>query len=155
MASPKFIDPSKKVNMPAVGPASRGVGKATPLPKVTKKGIPSGTNMSRMSADDKTRQTSAFKSAIGYLGTVAREVRDVPTAVGTGLVAAFDRSQGGQPNSSYKQKIVDNDTRADWNTRRQIKEAVKSIAGKKGTRSDQIQGGNYVNNTPKKKVVKK
>ena len=122
--------------------ASRKVGGSRPIP-------------SRTSADDKSNQTSAFKSAMGYLGGIAREVRDIPTAVGTGVVAAFDRSQGGKPGSDYLQKIVDNDTRADWNTRRQVKEAIKSIAGKKGTRSDQIQGGNYVNNTPKKKVVKK
>ena len=109
---------------------------------------------SRTSADDKSNQTSAFKSAMGYLGTVAREVRDIPTAVGTGLVASFDRTQGGKPGSAYVQKIVDNDTRADWNTRRQVKEAINSLTGKKGTRSDQIQGGNYVNNTPKKKVAK-
>jgi len=106
----------------------------------------------RMNADDKSRQNPSFKSAMGYLGAVAREVRDIPTAVGTNLVSSFDRTQGGQPNSAYKQKIVDNDTRAGWNTRRQVKEAIQSLTGKKGTRSDQIQGGNYVNNTPKKKT---
>lgn len=111
-------------------------------------------NRSRTSADDKSNQTSAFKSAMGYLGTVGREFRDVPTAIVTGVVAEFDRLQGGKPGSDYLQKIVDNDTRAGWNTRRQVKEAVKSLAGKKGTRSDQIQGGNYINNTPKKKTAK-
>jgi hypothetical protein len=109
---------------------------------------------SRTSADDKSNQTSAFKSAMGYLGTVAREVRDVPTAIGTGLVASFDRGQRGKPGSDYLQKIVDNDTRAGWNTKRQVKEAVNAITGTKGTRSDQIQGGNYINNTPKKKTGK-
>jgi hypothetical protein len=112
-------------------------------------------NKPRTNADDKSRQTPSFKSAMGYLGSVAREVRDIPTAVGTGIVASFDRTQGGKPGSDYLQKIVDNDTRADWNTRRQVKEAINSLTGKKGTRSDQIQGGNYVNKTPKKKVVKK
>ena len=111
-------------------------------------------NKPRTNADDKSRQTPSFKSAMGYLGSVAREVRDIPTAIGTGIVASFDRTQGGKPGSSYLQKIVDNDTRADWNTRRQVKEAINSLAGKKGTRSDQIQGGNYINNTPKKKTAK-
>ena len=153
MATPKYNDPSKKKNMPTT---ERGVGKATPLPKVTKKGLPSGTNMSRTVASDKSRQNPNFLSSVaGRIGLVAREIRDIPTAVGTGIVASFDRSQGGKPGSDYLQKIVDNDTRADWNTKRQVKEAIQSVTGKKGTRSDQIQGGNYVNNTPKKKVVKK
>ena len=122
--------------------AKRKVGVPKPIP-------------SRTSADDKSRQTSGFRSAMGYLGSVAREVRDIPTAIGTGIVASFDRGEGGKPGSDYLQKIVDNDTRAGWNTRRQVKEAIQSVTGKKGTRSDQIQGGNYINKTPKKKVVKK
>jgi hypothetical protein len=152
MATPKY--PGKITNMP-LPKGGRGLGKATPMPLPNKRGITGGTNMSRMSADDKSRQTPAFKSAMGYLGGIAREVRDIPTAVTTGLVAAFDKTQGGPPNSAYKQKIVDNATRAGWNTRRQVKEAVQSISGKKGTRSDEIQNGDYVNNTPKRKVGKK
>jgi hypothetical protein len=112
-------------------------------------------NKSRFKADDKSRQNQNFLSSVaGRIGVVAREVRDIPTAMGTGLVASFDRNQGGPPGSQYLQTITDNATRADWNTRRQVKEAVKSIAGKKGTRSDQIQKGKYVNKTPKKKVTK-
>jgi hypothetical protein len=111
---------------------------------------------SRFKADDKSRQNPNFLSSIaGYGKNVVRESRDVVTAIGTGLVASLDKQQGGPPGSQYLQTITDNATRADWNTRRQVKEAVKSITGKKGTRSDQIQNGKYVNKTPKKKVVKK
>ena len=125
----------------------RNASKAVSIPKVS--------DMSRSVANDKSRQNKNFLSSVaGRIGVVAREVRDIPTAMGTGLVASFDRNQGGPPGSKYLQTITDNATRADWNTRRQVKEAVKSIAGKKGTRSDQIQKGKYVNKTPKKKVTK-
>lgn len=73
MATPKYNDPSKKKNMPTT---SRGVGKATPMPKVTKKGISGGTNMSRMSADDKSRQNLVFKSVSGYGKNLFKEVKD-------------------------------------------------------------------------------
>jgi hypothetical protein len=86
-----------------------------------------------------------------YFGNVGRELRDVPTALATGFVAMFERKQGAQPGSKRLQELVDNDTRAGWNARRQYKEAINSITGKRGTRSDQIQGGKYVNKTPKKK----
>jgi hypothetical protein len=126
----------------------KNLPKVKPVPAVSK-------NMAssfRSSGDDKSRQNKNFLSSVaGRIGVVAREVRDIPTAMGTGLVASFDRNQGGPPGSKYLQTITDNATRADWNTRRQVKEAVKSIAGKKGTRSDQIQKGKYVNKTPKKK----
>jgi hypothetical protein len=129
----------------------KNLPKVKPVPAVSK-------NMAssfRSSGDDKSRQNKNFLSSVaGRIGVVAREVRDIPTAMGTGLVASFDRNQGGPPGSQYLQTITDNATRADWNTRRQVKEAVKSIAGKKGTRSDQIQKGKYVNKTPKKKVTK-
>jgi hypothetical protein len=129
----------------------KNLPKVKPVPAVSK-------NMAssfRSSGDDKSRQNKNFLSSVaGRIGLVAREFRDIPTAVGTGLVASIDRNQGGKPGSEYLQKIVDNDTRADWNTRRQVKEAVKSITGKKGTRSDQIVGGKYINKTPKKKVTR-
>lgn len=80
MATPKYNDPSKKKNMPAT---TRGVGKATPMPKVTKKGLPSGSNMSRMSADDKSRQALSFRSAAGYGKNVVKEWKDWRTAQGT------------------------------------------------------------------------
>jgi len=106
---------------------------------------------SRNSADDKSNQTNAFRSAMGYVKNVAREFRDVPTAVATGIQTGFDRGRGAQPGSKRLQTLVDNDTRANWNARKQYKEALQSLAGKKGTRSDQVKGIKYINKTPKKK----
>jgi len=110
-------------------------------------------NTSRFKADDKSRQNPNFLSSIaGRVGIVAREVRDVPTAVATGLKANFQRGQGAQPGSSQLQTLVDNDTRARWNLKRQVKEVGAAITqGKKGTRSDELKGGKYINKTPKKK----
>jgi hypothetical protein len=106
---------------------------------------------SRTSADDKSKQTNAFKSAVGYAKTVAREFRDVPTGIATGTVTFIERKMGAKPGSKRLQELVDNDTRANWNARKQYKEALQSFAGKKGTRSDQVQNGKYINKTPKKK----
>ena len=105
----------------------------------------------RTSADDKSNQTSPFKSAVGYAKTIAREFRDVPTALATGTKTRIDRTLGAQPGSKALQTLVDNDTRANWNARKQYKEALQSLAGKKGTRSDQVKNGKYINKTPKKK----
>lgn len=73
MATPKYNDPGKKKNMPTTG---RGVGKATPMPKVTKKGLPKGTNMSRMAADDKSRQNPVFRSVAGYGKNLFKEAKE-------------------------------------------------------------------------------
>lgn len=105
----------------------------------------------RTSADDKSKQTNAFRSAVGYVKNVAREFRDVPTGFATGVKTAIDRQGGAKPGSKALQTLVDNDTRAGWNARKQYKEALQSLAGKKGTRSDEVHGGKYVNKTPKKK----
>ena len=109
------------------------------------------SNAPRTSADDKSRQTSPFKSALGYLSTIGREARDVPTAVATGTVTFIERKMGAQPGSKRLQELVDNDTRAGWNARKQYKEAFQSFTGQKGTRSDEVQNGKYINKTPKKK----
>jgi hypothetical protein len=109
------------------------------------------SNAPRTSADDKSRQTSPFKSALGYLSIVGRELRDVPTGFATGVIASFERKGGAQPGSKRLQELVDNDTRANWNARKQYKEAFQSFTGQKGTRSDEIQNGKYINKTPKKK----
>jgi hypothetical protein len=79
----------------------------------------------------------------GYVGNIAREARDIPTAIGTGLAARMDRENAGPANL---QKTVDNDTRAGWNTRAQVKDVFQAIGGNiaDGTRSDQITSkGNY------------
>ena len=107
----------------------------------------------RSSGDDKSRQNPSFLSSVaGRIGMVAREIRDVPTAIATDQKAGFQRGQGAQPGSKQLQTLVDNDTRARWNLKKQVKEVKTAITqGKKGTRSDQVKGGKYINKTPKKK----
>jgi hypothetical protein len=89
------------------------------------------------------RAGNAARSVGNYIGNVAREVRDVPTAIGTGLWSSFDQ-QNSRPG--YNQKQIDNSTRADWNTRAQVKDVFQAIGGKTGqSRSDQYdKKGNYV-----------
>lgn len=101
MATPKYNDPSKKKNMPTT---SRGVGKATPMPKVTKKGIPSGTNMSRMSADDKTRQNPVFKSITGYGKNLFKEAKDF----GRAYTAASDAVNAVGPGTDARANRLSN-----------------------------------------------
>jgi hypothetical protein len=110
-------------------------------------------NKPRSKADDKSRQTPSFLSSVaGRIGMVAREIRDVPTAIATDQKAAFQRGQGAQPRSKELQTLVDNNTRAGWNLKKQLKEVKTAVTqGKKGTRSDLIKGTTYINKTPKKK----
>jgi len=110
-------------------------------------------NMSRSRADDKSRQNPNFLSSIaGRIGTIAREARDVNTAFFTDQKASFQLRQGAQPGSKQLQNLVDNNTRANWNLKRQVKEVGTAITkGKKGTRSDELKKGTYINKTPKKK----
>ena len=107
----------------------------------------------RSSADDKSRQNPSFLSSVaGRIGIVAREIRDVPTAFMTDQKAGFQRGQDAQPGSKQLQTLVDNNTRARWNLKKQVKEVGTAITqGKKGTRSDQIKNTKYINKTPKKK----
>jgi hypothetical protein len=149
----KSFNKLPKTNMP-VTPKTSKFGK-TPMPPATTKGLPrSGrVNMNRMSADDKSRQNPSFLSSVaGRIGIVAREIRDVPTAFMTDQKAGFQRGQGAQPGSKQLQTLVDNNTRARWNLKKQVKEVGTAITqGKKGTRSDQIKNTKYINKTPKKK----
>ena len=95
---------------------------------------------------------NAAKKVGNYVGNIAREARDVPTAIGTGLWSSFERQNSGPANL---QKNVDNSVRAGWNTRRQVKDVFQAIGGDTGgTRSDQYNAkGNYVKgvNITKKK----
>ena len=89
------------------------------------------------------RAFNAARSVGNYIGNVAREVRDVPTAIGTGMWSSFDQ-QNSRPG--YNQKQIDNSTRAGWNTRAQVKDVFQAIGGRTdGKRSDQYdKQGNYV-----------
>lgn len=89
---------------------------------------------------------NAIKKAGNYVGNIAREARDIPTAIGTGLWSSFDRQNSGPAN---RQVTVDNSTKAGWNTRRQVKDVFQAIGGDTGgTRSDQYNAkGKYVSGT--------
>ena len=94
-----------------------------------------------MSAEN--RAFNPIRSVGNYIGNIAREVRDVPTAIGTGLWSSFD-SENSRPGSNQTQ--VDNSTKAGWNTRAQVKDVFQAIGGKTGqSRSDQYsKSGKYV-----------
>jgi hypothetical protein len=99
------------------------------------------------------RAGNVARSVGGYISNIAREVRDVPTAIGTGAWSSFE-FENSRPG--YRQKEADNSTRAGWNTRRQVKDVFQAIGGDTGgTRSDQYNAkGNYVSGvslTKKKK----
>ena len=95
------------------------------------------------------RASNAARSVGGYISNLAREARDVPTAIGTGLWSSFDRQNAGPGNL---QKTVDNSTRAGWNTRAQVKDVFQAIGGQSGNRSDQYNSkGNYVSGSKLKK----
>jgi hypothetical protein len=93
---------------------------------------------------------TAVKKVGNYVGNVAREARDVPTAIGTGLWSSFDR-QNSRPG--FNQTQVDNSTKAGWNTRAQVKDVFQAIGGQTGqSRSDQYNAkGNYVSGSKLKK----
>lgn len=85
---------------------------------------------------------NAVKSAGNYIGNIAREARDVPTAIGTGMWSSFDR-QNSRPG--YNQTQINNSNMASKNTTNQIGQVFKAIGGKTGqSRSDQYDNkGNY------------
>lgn len=95
------------------------------------------------------RAGNAARSVGGYISNLAREARDVPTAIGTGLWSSFER-QNSRPG--FNQTEVDNSTKAGWNTRAQVKDVFQAIGGQKGNRSDQYNAkGNYVSGSKLKK----
>jgi hypothetical protein len=89
---------------------------------------------------------NAVKRVGNYVGNIAREARDVPTAIGTGMWSSFDR-QNSRPG--YNQTQVNNSISAGRNTNSQIKDVFQAIGGQTGQpRSDQYDNkGNYVSGT--------
>jgi type II secretory pathway pseudopilin PulG len=81
------------------------------------------------------RAGNAARSVGNYISNVAREYRDVPTAIGTSI-----NSYGmGNPESGFAKNNLIN----------QVKEAGKSLVGKKGKGSDILgypSSGNRKNN---------
>jgi len=74
--------------------------------------------------------------------TVVREVRDIPTALGTSIGAAMDYQQRG-PKNATTAKANANSSSNNWD--KQLAEAAKAILkGKSGTRSDKFNSkGKY------------
>jgi hypothetical protein len=74
-----------------------------------------------------------IKRVVKRVKTVAREVRDIPTAIGTSLVTQQDY-KGGNPKD--KAALTRNANQASKNLDKQIAEAARAIlTGKSGTSS--------------------
>ena len=67
--------------------------------------------------------------------TIAREVRDIPTAIGTSMWSQLDAKNYGPANEA---EVMKNANRASKNQDRQVVEAINAIIkGRSGTSSDQ------------------
>ena len=79
-----------------------------------------------------------IKKVVKRVKTVAREVRDVPTAWATTVSAQQDYRQG---NPADRPKMTQNINQANKNWDKQIGEVAKAILkGKPGTSSDVMKG---------------
>ena len=85
---------------------------------------------------------SPVKKVIKRVKTVAREVRDIPTALGTGIAASQDYKQRGPGNAATAKA---NANASDRNWEKQLAEAAAAILkGTSGTRSDKFDSkGKY------------
>ena len=85
---------------------------------------------------------STVRGVVKRVKTVAREVRDIPTALGTSLGAAIDYQQRG-PKNAASAKVNANASSNNWD--KQIVEAAKAILkGTSGTRSEKFDSkGKY------------
>jgi hypothetical protein len=85
---------------------------------------------------------STVRGVVKRVKTVAREVRDIPTALGTSLGAAIDYQQRG-PKNAASAKANANASSNNWD--KQIAEAAKAILkGTSGTRSEKFDSkGKY------------
>ena len=82
------------------------------------------------------------RGVIKRVKTVAREVRDIPTALGTGLGASMDYQNRGPANAATA-KANTNSSSKNWD--KQLAEVARAIVkGKPGTRSDKFDSkGKY------------
>jgi hypothetical protein len=79
-----------------------------------------------------------LKKVVSRVKTAAREVRDIPTAIGTSMSAQQDYRQG---NPADRRKMNQNINRADKNYQKQVIEAARAILkGEPGTSSDVMKG---------------
>jgi hypothetical protein len=85
---------------------------------------------------------SPINKVVKRVKTVAREVRDIPTALGTGIGAAMDYQQRG-PKNAATAKANANASSNNWE--KQLVEAAKAVLkGTPGTRSDKFDSkGKY------------
>jgi hypothetical protein len=82
--------------------------------------------------------------------TIAREVRDIPTAVGTSMWSQLDAKNYGPSNEA---EVMKNANRASKNQDRQVVEAINAIIkGRTGTSSDQYanKDGTYLKGKKRK-----
>ena len=82
--------------------------------------------------------------------TIAREVRDIPTAVGTSMWSQLDAKNYGPSNEA---EVMKNANRASKNQDRQVVEAINAIIkGRTGTSSDQYanKDGTYIKGKKRK-----
>jgi hypothetical protein len=82
--------------------------------------------------------------------TIAREVRDIPTAVGTSMWSQFEAKNYGPANQA---EVMKNANRASKNQDRQVVEAINAIIkGRAGTSSDQYENkdGTYLKGKKRK-----
>lgn len=88
--------------------------------------------------------------AVGnYLGGIAREARDIPTAIATNVTGGFN---GGA--ASYGDKSPMN-VAGSQNFGRQFKELGGALLGHAGTRSDQFNGQTKMYTSPANNTVSK
>jgi hypothetical protein len=85
---------------------------------------------------------NTVRGVIKRVKTVAREVRDIPTALGTSIGASQDYQQRGPANASSAKA---NANASDKNWDKQLAEVARAIVkGKSGTRSDKFDSkGKY------------
>jgi hypothetical protein len=82
--------------------------------------------------------------------TIAREARDIPTAIGTSMWSQFESKNYGSEN---KAEVMKNANRASKNQDRQVIEAINAIMkGRAGTSSDQYgnKDGTYLKGKKRK-----
>jgi hypothetical protein len=82
--------------------------------------------------------------------TIAREARDIPTAIGTSMWSQFESKNYGSEN---KAEVMKNANRASRNQDRQVVEAINAIIkGRTGTSSDRYanKDGTYLKGKKRK-----
>jgi hypothetical protein len=82
--------------------------------------------------------------------TIAREARDIPTAIGTSMWSQFESKNYGSEN---KAEVMKNANRASKNQDRQVIEAINAIMkGRAGTSSDKYgnKDGTYLKGKKRK-----